>query len=559
MKILGVDIGSFSIKVAEVDVTSKGYTLTQFFEFPLSPDPTKDRNLETIELLRDFSSQYDKATTRWILGVPQHRVSVHQKRFPFRERQKILKSLAFELEDEIPLDIDETIFDAKVVEYVGEMSDVLTIAAPKDVIQEVISLAKDGGFEVDIVSVEGLALANCFEAWNASPPIVSPAVHQPEDLTSTGITTSHPARLVLQLGHQHSTLLVYRDQGLVAVRSILWGGAEIATALARAFGIPYFEALKTLQTKSFILTNSAGATKDQLLMSQTIAGIVTGLLSELRLTLLEVRSAFNLEFKEMEILGGVSRIQNLGAYLTQSLEIPVNSSHHLQKQKNTRFELSPHIEAVSGVAIGLAFEGLKRPRNPAINLRKLEFAQENRTFKEFWERWRLPVQVMVASFVIFSIYSFVRDIIAYDLVVAVDERLTQVAAQPPVNLKGSQASQSGVERYIRRQKTIIKNHETLQQLESYTSAMDILARLSKDLPVQRPPQAGQGIEISRLNIDNDDVTIEGRALSPAMLPLIEKALGDIARPKSVVKDPSANVAPGPGSAFAYKMKINRKP
>ena len=112
MKIFGVDLGTYSVKVAEMDVTARGYVLSGFHEFALSLDPQKDKSLEVIEALRKLSAASDPSNTKWVLGVSQSNVSVHFNRFPFKERQKILKSLAFELEDEIPLDIDETIFDA---------------------------------------------------------------------------------------------------------------------------------------------------------------------------------------------------------------------------------------------------------------------------------------------------------------------------------------------------------------------------------------------------------------------------------------------------------------
>ena len=169
MKVLGVDIGSYSIKVAELDISGKGYVFSNYQEFLLSNDPNRDAHLEVIETLRNLATQYDSNSTKWVIAVPQSGVSVHNKKFPFRDRQKILKSLPFELEDEIPFDVDDSVFDAKIVEVVGDLSTVLTVACPSESVGEVLALAKDGGFDPDIVSVEGLALANCFEDWGAAP------------------------------------------------------------------------------------------------------------------------------------------------------------------------------------------------------------------------------------------------------------------------------------------------------------------------------------------------------------------------------------------------------
>ena len=363
MKILGLDIGSYSVKIAEIDVTNKGYVLSGFHEFPLSLDPQKDRKLEIIETLRSFSSTVDAGGVRWVMAVPQERVSVHQKRFPFRERQKIQKSLAFELEDEIPLDVDDTIFDAKITDYTGNFAEVLTVASPREAIQEVLDLAKDGGFEVEIVSVEGLALANIFENPEAAPPEHA-APQRTEDDATPATSAPVPARLILHLGNLRSNLLVYRGDALVAVRSLAWGGANIADEIVSVFQVPIFEAVKVLQSRSFILMNTAGATKDQVHLSNTIATSVDQLLGELRLVLLEIRTSFNLTFESLSVTGGAGQIQNLGPYLTQNLEIPSNVIRPFENLRQVRIEFTAHMEAVSVVAVGLALEGVRRARNP---------------------------------------------------------------------------------------------------------------------------------------------------------------------------------------------------
>lgn len=557
MKILGVDLGSYSVKIAELDVTAKGYIFSAFHELPLSPDPTRDRSLEIIETLRGFSSKYDPQTTRWVMGLSQHRVSVHHKRFPFRERLKILKSLPFELEDEIPLEIDETVYEAKIVEYVGQTSDVLTIASPKEAVIEALNTSRDGGFDPEIISVEGLALSNIFENWNSPPPEVVPALRQNEEVTSIGVTASLSARLVLHLGHTRSLLLVYREGALIACRSILWGGNEIASALARAFSLPPHEAIKILKTKSFILMNPAGASKDQLLMSQTVALSLDQLLREVRLSLLEVKAAFNLQFKSMELLGGVSLIQNAGAYITQVLEIPTNLARHLGSHKQVRVEATPQLEATSAVALGLAIEALKKPRNPPVNLRKQEFERENPAFKLFWDRWRVPIQAAAVAFCLFVAYSFMRDSIATGLAEVATERLTEVA-RSEAGLRGAAALPSGVRTHITRQNRLLDMRGDLQEMNDYVSAMDILARLSEKLPVITPPAAGRGLDITLLSIENDDLTIQGRAQGTDLIPQIEVALKGLNASKTLAKLTPDSVPNGPGTKFGYRIKVKRK-
>jgi general secretion pathway protein L len=554
MKILGLDIGTYSVKVAEIDVTSKGYVLTAFHEMPLSLDPQKDRKLETIEYLRQFSAGFDSANTKWVMAVAQDRVSVHQKRFPFRERAKILKSLPFELEDEIPLDIEDVVFDAKVTETSGTFAETLTVACPKDVVEDVLALAKDGGFEVDIISVEGLALANVFE----NPELPPPERFAPLPIETDGLERSvepSSSRLILHLGNLHSNLLVYRDEALVAVRSIQWGGADIANEVVQTFQVPIFEAVKVLESRSFILMNSAGATKDQIHLSNTIASSVDVLLGELRLVLLEIRSAFNLKFERLEITGGAGQIQNLGAYLTQHLEIPANIVHPFENLRQVRMDFNAHMEAVSVVAVGLALEGVKRPRNPAINLRQDEFALQNESLQRFWETWKLPVQIGLAMFALFFVFSIVRGSMASGLNDKADERMGDMAKKV-AGLKGASATQTGVESYISKQSKMIKDRDALSKAENVNSAMDILVKIAGKVPVTKPPRSGVGLNVSHLDIDNEDVVIEGH-VDQGNAKILQNALTEIARPKTFQVLKQMPPGPAQGLPFAYKFKVER--
>ncbi len=551
MKVLGVDLGSYSIKIAELEKKSKGYVFTNFFEFPLSQDPNRDRGLDIIETLRNFSVNYDPNQTHWVIGVPQERVSVHFKTFPFKERTKILKSLPFELEDDIPLDVDDTVFDFKLIQTLGPNAEILSVACPKDSVEEALNVCKDGGFDPDIVSVEGLAYANIFEKWDASPPALPPK-EIPESEEGQAPPPAASAHAILHIGHSHSLLLVYREDALVATRAILWGGRDIIDSIARDFGISVFEATKTLTSNGFILMNSTGASRDQLRLSQAISSQVDLLIKELKLSLLEIKSEFNLNYREIQLDGGVSRIQNLGAYLTQGLEIPVNANLTPLLDKPTRFEVTPQMEAVAGPALGLAIEGLKRPRNPAINLRRGEFERENVALKRFWEKWRVPVHVAVAAFVAFFVYSIVRDQLAAGLVDAADEQLKE-AATKAANLRGGQLTEVNIQRYIRTQKDRLKNQDALSQLDDYISAADVLAKLSEKMPKNDP---NQGYDVVFLEIDNEELTIRGRAQSLAQVVLIEKALEEVAVPGSVAKIGPGNVTGG--TPFGYKMKIRRR-
>ena len=111
---IGIDIGSSSIKIAEIESKNKEQSINRLEIFPLSTDPNKDTEIEILDIIRNIATQYDQTTTRFILGVDTKQVSIRRRLFPFKERHKILKSLAFELEDGISSSQSDSISDAKI-------------------------------------------------------------------------------------------------------------------------------------------------------------------------------------------------------------------------------------------------------------------------------------------------------------------------------------------------------------------------------------------------------------------------------------------------------------
>ncbi len=546
MKSVGIDIGSYSVKVAEVTANRKSTVVTDFKEYPLSTQPQADKTLEIIEILRNISSQYDSTQTRFTIAVAQNEVSVRRKVFPFRERQKIIKSLAFELEDEIPLDLDDTTFEAKILEIQNTSSVIMVCACPNETIKAHLERAKEGYLDPAVLSVDAFALSNIFEEWTQAPPQTTAFAEDPE---KTQIDQKKRGRLVLMMGHQRSLLMAYNQDSLVSIRSILWGGSDIARNLSRAFNIPIAEALKVVQLRCYILMNSAGANKEQILLSNTVTEAIAELSRELKFSIIELQTEFNLYFPQLEIMGGVSNLQNIAPYLTQVIELPVNQTRPFDRITFS-FEVTPAIEGAAPIAVGLAIEGLKTAKNPSLNLRRGLFIKQNQTFNLFWDKWKTAVQIASVTIVIIFIHAILRDSISTTLSDSAEDALTKQA-------KTVGRTSANLEKYLSEQKSLIKGRESLAKLDHYSSALDVLTKLTQKIP-QNQKEGGSNltIDISKLSIDNEDLVIEGSLGSASHLSILENALKQVGMgdPKKIAATGSH---PQVGTPFAYRMKVHR--
>lgn len=546
MKSVGIDIGSSSIKVVEVVSTNKGVQVTQFVDHPIGANPAHDPEIEILEFLRGIASTYDQSSTRFVLGVRQDRVSVRNKTFPFNDRQKILKSLPFELEEDLPFSNDTATFDAKIIRYVGKTAEVLACATPNTRVASALQQIEDAGLEPYALSAEGIAFANCFERWDEAipqQPVAAVEIDQPP--------VERNISIVVQVGHTRTLVGAFENGLLIGLRSVLWGGKSVAEAIARRYEIPYVEALKEMQTKAFILPSKEGASYDQIVFSDTISSQVKDLARELKISILEFQAEFNGNVQSVQITGGASSILNLHAFLTQQLELPVNKVSILANFPATSFEKTNRVDSIIGVALGLALEGLKKPRNPALNFMRGEFAKQNTAMKVFWEKWGPTIQVGAAAFLIFFVYSFIRESTALSLADRTVESL-QTQAKTVAKLPAKAQNDAGVKKYIRDQKKRSTEMQTLAGLARMNSAMDVMKKINDAIPAKSMVT----MDVKRLSIIGDQVLFEGVVAEARQHNILEAALGNIAVGK-VNRMPAQFTMKKPGTAFAFTFKVDR--
>lgn len=339
MKSIGIDIGSSSLKIVQVQSTNKGVQVLSYAEHHLGLNPAHDPELEILELLQNLSLQIDPAQTKVTLAVRQDRVSVRLKTFPFKDRLKIVKSLPFELEEDLPFSTETAIYDAKTCWHQGPSAEVLACATPKHRLSELLGRVQSSGLPITQITAEGIAFSNCFEAWDQAIPEAGP------QHISLNEEAPPPRRLklMIQIGHSHCLVNAFDENRLVGSRSILWGMQNVAESISRKYELPLVDAMNEVRTKAFILTSKEGASYDQIVFSDTILNSFKELGKELRLSMLEFETELGGKVLSADLTGGGAGVINLGAYLTQCLEVPVNRSSFLN-QFSTSFESNPALK-----------------------------------------------------------------------------------------------------------------------------------------------------------------------------------------------------------------------
>jgi general secretion pathway protein L len=551
MKSIGIDIGSSSIKVVEVLSNNKGQLrITQFLEHALDQNPAFDPEIQILEFLKNLSQGYEPNSVKVVLGLRQEQVSVRNKVFPFSDRLKIQKSLPFELEEDLPFASENAVFDAKVIKTIGGSAEVLACATPRNRVAEFINRFGDVGFEISVISAEGLAFANCFENWFEAPPALSDrsaslAIETPDAVVRN-------IKIVISIGHRRTLVSAFENNQLVGVRSILWGVKMVAEAIARRYEIPYLEAIKEMQTKAFILPSKDGASYDQIVFSDTIAEQFKVLCRDLNISLLEFRSELGADIESVGLTGGGSQILNLQAFMTMMLELPCNQIQVLENFSSTAFEKTARTDALIGVALGLAIEGLKKPRNPAIQFLRGEFAAQNHALKKFWTTWGVSIQFALAFYITFVIYSSLRENFAQSLTERTQDALKE-QAKTVAHLGKKQTNETGVKKYIREQKKRANDLKTLSELAHMNSALDLLKKVNDALPARNSVV----LNVKSWIVDEQRASIQGSVGSAREANLLRQALTNIAVDGKVDVQNSTTSTPAGAVPFAFSFKVDR--
>lgn len=550
MRSIGIDLGSFSVKVCVVNSTKKGLYLERFSERILVTTNPFDRDLEVIEFLRAELVNEDPLQTRFVGCMPQDLVSVHTKVFPFKDRLKIFRSLPFELEEDTPFNPEDTIFDGRIVRFESAQAEILACACPKESIKKYLQLLSDSGVSPQLLTPEGIGFANHFERWFEPIPTVT-SIHDPSIPTELPVPPRN-CHAVVNIGHTKTLLLILEDNKLVDIRSITWGGDNIAKILQEKYNIAYTEALKQLQGNSFILTTHDGATPDQIYFSSLLAGAVNELIRELRLILMEIQATANVQVASMAMTGGVSRMQNLGPHMTQGLEIPVNKYSILNNYPNTQFETSLWNDAVSGPAIGLAIEGLRKPRNPPVSFLRGEFAVQSHALKNFVEAWGTTLKFAAMAVFILYIYANFRESMALSMMDEADVVMKD-QAQALAKLKGSKASEAGIERFISQKRKMIKELKDLESYIAMNSALEVLKKIND----AAPGRATLRMEVRKLSIKDSNVRLEGYVSSAKETEMLQQSLKNLAKELKIRTVPVQINLPAGKIGFGFEFTVDR--
>lgn len=167
--LIGLDIGSYSIKVVELKENNKGLILRNFAIYPLPHEAIIDgaimNSSAIIEVISQIWHDLRLKNKNVAIGVQGTSVIVKKITIPEQTRAEVEETLKFEAHEHIAFDVEDVKIDFHIASAGPEhgQMDVVLIAAKKEYINEYCSIIGEAGLNPCVIDSSAFAIQNVFE------------------------------------------------------------------------------------------------------------------------------------------------------------------------------------------------------------------------------------------------------------------------------------------------------------------------------------------------------------------------------------------------------------
>ena len=309
--IVGLDVGSSSIKAVELRKGRNGIEVAHLGLEPLAPDIVVDSMIVdsgtvSSAISKLFSDNQIK-TKSVATAVSGHSVIVKKISLPSMSDQELAETIQKEAAQHIPFDLADVNLDYQILsEDAGNpQMDVLLVAVKKDKILNYTNVLSMAGKTPAIVDIDALALQNCYE-FNYEPA---------------------PTQVValLNLGASVMNINIVKGTTPLFPRDVSVGGHQYTDSLQKELDLSFDDAERL--KKGDTLPTVTDEQKSQILRS--VSDILT----------LEIQKTFDFfratasgeNIQRIMVAGGTARVPGLVDLLREEFAMPVEELNPFRK------------------------------------------------------------------------------------------------------------------------------------------------------------------------------------------------------------------------------------
>ena len=343
---IGLDIGTSVVRAVELSYGRSGITLERFGQLVLPPDAVDDGQVVDAEAvakaLRKLWSATKLSHKRVVLGVANQRVIVRQLELPWLQRSELAASLPFQVQDLLPMPIDQAVLDFFPVEELTDSAGARTlkgllVAAARETVLANVRATEMAGLTVQSVDLTPFAVLRALGR-------------------QTGAEVETEA--LIDIGARVTNIVVHSGGVPRFVRILLVGGQDVTDAVAEQLKVPLAQAE--------LLKQQVGGGFDEGLeeVLRTVAGTAQDFVTEIRGSL-DYYAASNptAPVERLVVTGGGSRLEGILDRLAAATRLPVTSGDPMASLRigNTGLDDAQlqFVTPLAAVPVGLAMGAIR--------------------------------------------------------------------------------------------------------------------------------------------------------------------------------------------------------
>lgn len=344
---IGLDIGTSAVRAAQVKGKDPA-TLVGYAQLPLPPGSMKDGEIVDADavaaVIRDLWRRGEFRGKKVALAVANPSVVVREVDVPRMEESDLRGALRYQVQDYIPIAIEEALLDfLPLEEFVTgdgvEMMRVLAVAAHRDMVNAFVGVLARAGLEPTSIDLGPLAAVRALT--EAVPAVLS----------------EYECEAIVDIGAGVTSMVVHERGAPQFVRILAEGGADLTEALASALGVSADEAE---ERKMSVEAAPEGAPIEP--------GTPAAVERRVRSFVDDVQRSLEYYASERDrtpvrrvlLTGGGALLGGLQGRLAGALGLPVERGDALGRVKvgdlGLASEQIQRVAAVGAVAVGLALE-----------------------------------------------------------------------------------------------------------------------------------------------------------------------------------------------------------
>lgn len=347
--VVGLDIGSHTIKLVELSLHKDKYRMDKFGIAPLPSEAVVDgaimEHAQVVDVIKELFKSKKVKTKNVAISMSGPSVVVKILHVPLMTEDELEEQIALEAEQYVPFDLDEVNLDFHIlredeVDAEGEpQMAVLLVAAKIDILEARTAVVKEAGLNPVVMDVDVFAIENMYGInYDVSP----------EEITA-----------LVNVGASYVNINVLADGASAFTRDVLIGGNRYIEALKQELNLSDEDAEATMNgnPKWIPVGEVQSGAADRILESVNVE-VTTEVTRSFDFFRSAMVSEEMEEIKKVVLSGGGAQIVGLAQMLSSQLGIEVEFADPFRQidlaDKDYTPEALAELAPLAAIGVGLA-------------------------------------------------------------------------------------------------------------------------------------------------------------------------------------------------------------